>query len=93
MRAAFLKGYTNKITGNPLYVQMMLNYKTKHPIATTPTSNDNWFVPHQGYYYFSYNAQSGAARPTVPMFIKFKGESNMRAFTKKFGFEFSGITR
>jgi hypothetical protein len=57
------------------------------------TSNDNWFVPHQGYYYFSYNAQSGAARPTVPMFIKFKGESNMRAFTKKFGFEFSGITR
>lgn len=91
--AAFFVGKTDTITGEKVPTQMMLDHKNRHPKETTPGSNNNWYVPHQKYYYSRYEAQSGENYPTVPMFIKFQGNSTMDAFSKKFGFRFSGITR
>ncbi len=91
--AAFFKGTTTKVTGTKLPIQIMLNHKNKHPIESVPNSNDNWYVPHQKMYYFRYNASTGAGHPTIPMFIKFQGKTNMQKFTEKFGFKFSEIKR
>ncbi len=91
--AAFLKGYTTKITGQRLYVQMMFNHRNTWPIDIIPSSKDNWYVPHQKMYYFRYTALSNKGHPTMPMLIKFKGRDNMLKFTNKFEFEFSEITR
>jgi hypothetical protein len=72
---------------------MIINYKTKNPIRTEPTSNDMWYVPHNGYYFYRYNNNSGSNYPTVPLIIKFKGQSNNTAFANKFNYRWSNIVR
>ncbi|MEM6736990.1 MAG: RHS repeat-associated core domain-containing protein [Bacteroidota bacterium] len=90
---SMLRGTTTKITGSQMPISVMLNHKSKLPTSSIPDSNDNWYVPHQRMYYFHYDAESGSNYPAINMFIKFQGESNMKSFTRKFGFKFSGITK
>ncbi|NQY08689.1 MAG: hypothetical protein HRT71_04140 [Flavobacteriales bacterium] len=91
--AGLFKGYTTMINGEDVYVQMMLNQTTPHSVETTPTSRNNWFVPHSGYYFNYYNSMSGSSYPTTGLWLKFKGKQNMTDFSKKYGFRFSGINR
>jgi len=91
--AAVLNGTTSKLNGSNQPISMTFNHRTKLPIRTYSNGRQQQYLDtFTGTYYFNFVNANGASRPIPQATVRIKGQSNMKAFTRRLGFEYQGYT-